>query len=529
MLGVAAEEKVYISDFSIKPGETKRIALCFDTEREDVTQLLGTVTMPAGLTVQNQSDAAGSYIWMTGNDARTNGAFVSYNAQDGSVKMVSLFYTFTEGTGAVAYIDVMASSSLAETSTISISGFKVMNGQGTYTNIASENCTVTLDTSGQGGEQSGEVSFAFSPANLTLEKGQSASVEVTMTNSVSLSGIGATLTASTGLSITSVTKSSRIVGTFFYDNETGKLVILGSINGSEGTLLNVGLKVDDDFTGSSATLTISDLDLTSASAQSFSSSDIALNVKLPAVELTLNEATDNSEVLTSNNGKLADVTLTRTLQTGGWNTFSVPFSMDIPTGWTVKELDSSVFNNSTGVLTLNFIDATSIVAGTPYLVQVESPVANPTFSGVTINNRTTTKETDAAYFVPVVNPAPVTGGDKTVLFVTGGNKLTWPLDNGYINGFRAYFKLKGESVTEARSFLMNFEDNLTGIQSLTPRSAEGHSQGEAPYPYGDRSIYTLDGRRLQSLPAQRTAEGCSLPQGVKKGVYIVNGKKTVIK
>ena len=33
MLGVAAEDKVYISDFSIKAGETKRIELCFDTER----------------------------------------------------------------------------------------------------------------------------------------------------------------------------------------------------------------------------------------------------------------------------------------------------------------------------------------------------------------------------------------------------------------------------------------------------------------------------------------------------------------
>ena len=164
VLGVAAEDKVYISDFSIKAGETKRIELCFDTDRTDITRLQGTVMMPAGLTVQNQSDVAGTYVWITGNDARTGGALMSYNYATGGVMMT--YGTFTAGTGAVAYIDVMASSSLAENSTITISGFKVMNNKSVYTNITSENCTVTRDASGQGGEQSGEVSFAFSPATL---------------------------------------------------------------------------------------------------------------------------------------------------------------------------------------------------------------------------------------------------------------------------------------------------------------------------------------------------------------------------
>ena len=114
VLGVAAEDKVYISDFSIKVGETKRIALCFDTDQEDITRLQGTVMMPAGLTVQNQSDVAGTYVWITGNVARTGGALMTYNYATGSVQMTS--GEFKAGTGAVAYIDVMASSSLEENS-----------------------------------------------------------------------------------------------------------------------------------------------------------------------------------------------------------------------------------------------------------------------------------------------------------------------------------------------------------------------------------------------------------------------------
>ena len=50
------------------------------------------------------------------------------------------------------------------------------------------------------------------------------------------------------------------------------------------------------------------------------------------------------------------------------------------------------------------------------------------------------------------------------------------------------------------------EDDGTGIRGLTP----------TPSPRGEGSYYTLDGRKLNSLPTQR-------------GIYIVNGKKVVIK
>lgn len=195
----------------------------------------------------------------------------------------------------------------------------------------------------------------------------------------------------------------------------------------------------------------------------------------------------------------------RTLQSGGWNTFCVPFNLETPTGWTVKTLTASEFNSSTGELTLTFADAASIEAGKPYLVKVTSTVENPTFEGLTISNGTTTTETASADFVPVMNPTNLTGGDKTVLFVTGGNKLTYPTADGNINAFRAYFQLKGDAVAEARAFRMSFDDDATGIVTVLtdePTTASG--------------IYTLDGRRLQGQPTG-------------KGMYIVNGKKIVVK
>ena len=515
VLGVAAEDKVYISDFSIKAGETKRIELCFDTDRTDITRLQGMVTMPAGLTVQNQSDVAGTYVWITGNDARTGGALMSYNHATGSVMMT--YGTFTAGTGAVAYIDVTASSSLAENSTITISGFKVMNNEKIYTDVTSENCTVTRDASGQGGEQSGEVSFAFSPASLTLEKGQTATVDVTMTNDMALTGMQATLTASDGLTITGVTKGSRIVGQFRYNAATGIMVSLGSISGNEGTVFTVGLKVDEDFSGSSATLTISGLDATNASAQDFPASDITLNVAVPVLELTLDEKEDNSQTLAENDGKTANVTLTRTLRTGGYNTFSVPFAIPADkysnyklTG--VKKLSTSAFDSETGVLTLTFAAETEgIEAGKPYLVKVSEKVETPVFNGVTISSTATTTETDAAVFIPTLGATTITGETKSILFLGASNKLYHPsAENQQMKGFRAYFLLRGDAASNGvRAFRLDFGDGeTTGIKAIDNFTI---SQSD--------NCYDLSGRKIVKSSNGKMA----------KGVYIERGKKFVIK
>jgi hypothetical protein len=217
---------------------------------------------------------------MSGNAEHTGGALVSYNPSTGGVMITGA--TFNAGTGAVGYIDVMATTELAETSTITISGFKVKKTDGSEADVTSENCTVTLTTGeggggGEGGEESNELTFAFSPASLMIAKGETATVDVTMANGMALTGLQATLTASYGLSITGVSKGSRLVGTFNYKSETGILMSLGSISGNEGTVFTVTLKADDDYSGS-ATITATDLKVTTASAKSIAADNITLPV-----------------------------------------------------------------------------------------------------------------------------------------------------------------------------------------------------------------------------------------------------------
>ena len=223
----------------------------------------------------------------------------------------------------------------------------------------------------------------------------------------------------------------------------------------------------------------------------------------------LDEAADNSALASKTN-----VFLKRTLQPGGWNTFCAPFAIADPAsvfgaGVKVKQLTGATVTGNT--LTLTFGNAASIAAGTPYLIKLngEDPVDlaadGKEFEGVTQNYTAhPTTFSGVVSFVPVINPTAMTADDKTVLFVTGGNKLTYPTADGNINGFRAYFQLDG-SLSSARSFVLDFGDGETTGLNLTPTL----SQGEGVW-------YTLDGRKLQSTPTA-------------KGVYIVNGKKTIIK
>lgn len=234
--------------------------------------------------------------------------------------------------------------------------------------------------------------------------------------------------------------------------------------------------------------------------------DVELQIEYETA-LALSETADNTAALGEWNGCEADVTLTRTLQTGGYNTFAVPFGMAIPSGWTVKELSSASL--SEGVLTLNFAAASSIEAGKPYLVKVNATtdLAASAITGVIVSKNAVPSTSASVDFIPTFGATTITGDVEDILFLSSGNTLLNPnAENPQMKGFRAYFLLKGEAAAaKASAFVMNFgEGETTGIISL---KADGTA-------YGKEAVYTLDGRRLQGQPSA-------------KGVYIINGKKVI--
>jgi len=142
---------------------------------------------------------------------------------------------------------------------------------------------------------------------------------------------------------------------------------------------------------------------------------------------------------------------------------------------------------------------------------------------VTISSTATTTETEAVDFIPTLGVTAITADAQSILFLSAGNRLYNPAaaDSQQMKGFRAYFLLKGDAAS-ARSFSLDFGDGETTFisEALKVKSEEFATA---------TGWYTLDGRRIEGQPTQRSAEGRLFPQGLKKGLYINNGKKIVIK
>ena len=240
--------------------------------------------------------------------------------------------------------------------------------------------------------------------------------------------------------------------------------------------------------------------------------------------LSLADDVDNSDAISTADGKLVDVTLAdRTLyKDGSWNTLCLPFSLTAEQlaaeacplkGATVKTLASSSFAG--GTLTLNFEDATTIEAGKPYLVKWASgnDIKAPMFTNVTISNTLTSATSDYVDFVGSFSPVSLTGGDRSVLYLGANNTLYYPSADKTVNSCRGYFQLKqsltvGEAANGVRAFVINFgDDETTGIISVYDSGFTVN---------GSDAWYSLDGRRLNGKPAAR-------------GLYINNGNKVVIK
>ena len=253
----------------------------------------------------------------------------------------------------------------------------------------------------------------------------------------------------------------------------------------------------------------------------------------------------DSELIDVWDGVEVNATLSgRTLyRDNAWNTLCLPFDVadgddtdgvsftGTPlTGATVMELDTrtDVYTHATGfedgVLYLNFKPVTSIVAGTPYIIKWTANaehITNPVFGNVRISRKTNdvSSKDERLWFIGTYKRMSFPE-DKSILFLGEGNKLYYPQHDlsdpenpkyPSIGAFRAYFELgNGLSAADlsAGNVKMFFGEG-DDTDGLTPNPSPKREGSAGAW-------YTIDGRRLNGKPAH-------------KGVYVVNGRKVVIK
>lgn len=217
---------------------------------------------------------------------------------------------------------------------------------------------------------------------------------------------------------------------------------------------------------------------------------------------TLSETADGIAAL-----NWVDVTVEREFK-AGWNAVVLPFGLDDPEFVAAFGANSEVAvydgdTNDNGNVTVKFKkqDATYkwIEAGVPYLIWLEQPVSGLKFTK-DISADLTTVEGTTFDFVGTYTTADANAGDY---FIAGG-KFVKATTNNTVKPFRAYLKLKaGQTAARSLTFVVGNEE-VTAIEGLSVERD-----------YTNDAIYNLNGQKLQ--------------QPTKRGLYIINGKKVMVK
>ena len=236
----------------------------------------------------------------------------------------------------------------------------------------------------------------------------------------------------------------------------------------------------------------------------------------PEIEtVTLDETSDNiSTVISDNADRTVNVTLKRSISKDYLNTVCLPFALSADQVAEVFGVGSVVsdYTSVTGTV-MNFTPVTEMVANHPYIVNATETFDTKNIAGVTLKTIAgnenkiefeNTEKTFLADFVgsPLIHEFTYTDGSE--LFLGKDGKLYRPNAKGdKMKGMRAYFEVVDYTGTEAK---VNIGGGLSSIDKLM--------NGEAM----TGKVYNLNGQYV----------GNTL-DGLAKGLYIMNGKKYVVK
>jgi pectin methylesterase-like acyl-CoA thioesterase len=212
-------------------------------------------------------------------------------------------------------------------------------------------------------------------------------------------------------------------------------------------------------------------------------------------DITLDENIVYNDIrIAAANGGTGDVTITRNIAAGQWNTLCLPFSMTAAQvtetfGMGTKLANFTSYDATTKELTMT--SATDITAGQPCMIWVGTAVSEAkTISGVTYSSADPVVTQNGVTFQGTYQSGNIPAG----AYFVSANNLYQSTGSSTIKPFRAYF-------TAPAGARLLFVDEATAISTINNTTRH--------------DVYDLQGRKVNSQP--------------RKGLYIVDGKKHTIK
>lgn len=230
------------------------------------------------------------------------------------------------------------------------------------------------------------------------------------------------------------------------------------------------------------------------------------NVKIERA-ISLDEAADNSAVLEKNNGKVVNVMLKRTLVADSWNTLCLPFGMShdavqtvFGEGTVLKQMKE--WNAAENVIYFEAADA--VVAGQPYIIKPVEAKESLLLQDPLVQNAVNNTTSGHISFCGIMSSTQLSESD---VFLGTDGELYLPNaaeENGdVLRGFRAYFK----GINNIADTKVNIEGVVSGIENINGATAQANGK-----------VYTLAGQYVGNST-----------KGLMKGIYVVNGKKIVVR
>lgn len=245
-------------------------------------------------------------------------------------------------------------------------------------------------------------------------------------------------------------------------------------------------------------------------------------------ELTLDAKGNNADKIKGlQEGKQYSVTLNnRKFRKDGWYTMVLPFSVS-------QKQMKEVFGEEVKILHYNNVEGTNlnlfehfyqmVVGGTPVLVKPSQDVENPTFNNVTLTSQVVVDIVNSGY--------KCTGSYDNVdfpeysYFIDARTNTfyqydpTQKKDNTVVphaGAFRAWFIADGDPSAASQLTM-----HINGVEDSSETTAiwNALSTDDNRTEVGSKDIYSLSGQKMN------VSDMRSLP----KGIYIVNGKKYIVK
>ncbi len=145
-LFAAADERFYIEDFTVTPGETLTVSILLENAAQ-YTAFQTDVYLPEGLTVDQED---GDYIFdLTSRKSRDHNIAARLQ-QDGSIRLMSYspsIKPYSGNSGALVTFSVTASDGFVGPTTIALRNSLFSTIEGSEVHFADEVCTVTVPSS----------------------------------------------------------------------------------------------------------------------------------------------------------------------------------------------------------------------------------------------------------------------------------------------------------------------------------------------------------------------------------------------